>query len=200
MIGSLRGTVLMIESTEALIEVAGIGYRVSATGRTLAALGSPGNDAFLYVHDHRREDAQTLFAFASLEERQVFEALIRAHGVGPTLALAILSVHTPNALRVALATDDLAALCLVPGVGRKTATRLLVELKSSLADAGLPDPGRLGTDAGNLPVDRGLAEVREALSGLGYSGEEVGWATASLDGDDASALLKAALRRLAEGA
>jgi holliday junction DNA helicase RuvA len=150
-----------------------------------------------------REDAQTLFGFASLEERHCFEALIGAHGVGPALALAILSVHSPTALRGVLADDDVAALCLVPGVGKKTALRLLVELKSrlDLADLDVDAVAALsGNGNGNGATPSPKVEVRDALAGLGYGPEEVREALAGLPDDapdDAGALLRLALRSLA---
>src|SRR5206468_5872753 len=117
---------------EVLVEVAGVGYRVTVTPATVVAIGDVGDEVFFYVHHHVREDADTLFGFPTRDERGCFEALIGAHGVGPALALAILSVHPPDTLRRTLADDDVDALCLVPGVGKKTAARLLVELKSRL--------------------------------------------------------------------
>jgi len=204
MIGSLRGRLLHRSAGELLVEVGGIGYRCTVTPATAVAAGDVGQEVFLHVHHHVREDAVTLFAFASLEERRCFEALIGAHGVGPALALAILSVHTPTALHHVLADDDVAALCLVPGVGKKTALRLLVELKSRLDGAELDltavnGVGQNGAAAdGAIPAAR--VEVREALSGLGYGPDEVRDALAGLPGDapeDAGALLRLALRSLA---
>jgi Holliday junction DNA helicase RuvA len=116
MIGSLRGRLLERGATEVIVEVGGIGYRVSVSPATTVAIGDPGDEVFLHVHHHVREDADLLYGFPTLDERMCFEALIGAHGVGPSLALAILSVHDPEALRRALADDDLDALCLVPGV------------------------------------------------------------------------------------
>ncbi len=133
MIGSLRGTLLeRSPDGEVLVEVSGVGYRVSVTPRTLGLVGDPGGEVFLYVHDHVREDAHTLYGFLARDERSCFEALLGAHGVGPALALAIMAVHAPLDLRRAVAADDADALCLVPGVGKKTAARLLIELKSRL--------------------------------------------------------------------
>src|SRR5207302_8300041 len=122
---------------------------------------------FVYVHHHVREDAQTLYGFPTRDERACFEALIGAHGVGPALALAILSVHSPDALRRTLADDDLASLCLVPGVGRKTAARLLVELKSRLAVPDI-DLAAIGLSPSTTGAPNVRADVREALAGLGY--------------------------------
>jgi Holliday junction DNA helicase RuvA len=201
-IGSLRGRLLHRGAAEILVEVGGLGYRCSVSPATHAAVGDVGAEVFVHVHHHVREDAQTLYAFATIEERIAFEALLGAHGVGPALALAILSVHSPSALRRALADDDVAALCLVPGVGRKTAARLLVELKSRLD---VPDLDPVGTAmAANGSAANGVPsarhEVRDALAGLGYGPEEVRDALAALPddaGDDASLLLKTALRTLA---
>src|SRR6185369_13247486 len=115
-IGSVRGTVIeRSTSGEVLVEVGGVGYRVNVPLRVVPAL-DPGGNAFLFTHLHVREDAMVLYGFPSRDERDTFEALIGATGVGPKLALAILSVHDPNALRRCLAEDDLDALVLVPGV------------------------------------------------------------------------------------
>lgn len=199
MIGSLRGELLDRTDEELLIEVSGVGYRVSVTPATAGEVGVSGATVFLHVHHHRREDAETLYGFSSIEERRVFETLIGTHGVGPSLALAILSVHSPLGLRHVVAGDDVAALCLVPGVGKKTAARLLVELKSRLA---LPDGqpssagGLTGDEAGGAASVRG--DVRDALSALGYGAEEIGRALAELpEVGESSDLLRVALQRLA---
>lgn len=196
MIGSLRGRLLdRALHGEALIEVGGVGYRVAVAPATAVTIGAVGEEVFVWTHHHVREDAQTLYGFATRDERNCFEALIGAHGVGPALALAILSVHQPPALHRILAEDDVAALCLVPGVGKKTAARLLIELKTRLqvpdGDAG----GGLGRSSGE---DDARRDVREALIELGYGADEVAAALAELDDeDDAAALLRAALRELA---
>ena len=198
MIGSLRGTLLDRTGTEVLVEVGGVGYRVTVTPHTWVSVGDLGQEVFLHVHHHVREDAQTLYGFTSRDERRCFEALLAAHGVGPSLALAILAVHSPLALRQALAEDDLAALCLVPGVGKKTAARLMIELKATL-DVGVLDavPAGPATAPGTaVPAPR--ADVREALAGLGYGPDEVRDVLRELPADgDAAALLRDALRRLA---
>ncbi|MDZ7733414.1 MAG: Holliday junction branch migration protein RuvA [Acidimicrobiia bacterium] len=132
---------------ELLVEVAGVGYRVAVSPATALAIGEVGDEVFLHTHHHLREDTQTLYGFASREARVCFEALLSAHGVGPSLALAILSVHDPAALRQILLDEDVAALCLVPGVGKKTAARLLVEPPPSST---CPIP------AGGTRTERGL--------------------------------------------
>jgi Holliday junction DNA helicase RuvA len=191
-IGSLRGSVLeRTEDSTALIEVAGVGYVVSVTPRTLAEL-EPGSPVFVYVHHHIREDAQTLFGFLHRDERTTFQVLIATHGVGPALALAILGTHAPAALVDIIASNDIGALTLVPGVGKKTAERLLVELRNRL-DLPMLDP---------LPVGGGgkssvVGDVREALSGLGYGPDEVRDALRELPpSGDASSLLRDALKLL----
>lgn len=196
MIGTLRGTLIDRGSDEVIVEVGGVGYRVTVAPATVVTLGELADDVFLHIHHHYREDDQTLYGFASREERICFEALISAHGVGPSLGLAILGVHDPAGLATVLATEDLAALCLVPGVGKKTAQRLLVELKEKLE---LPD---VDLTAVSSPTSVGaaneLADVREALAGLGYGPDEIQLALKDLPADgDASALLKQALQRLA---
>lgn len=193
MIGSLRGSVLeRTEDSTALIEVAGVGYVVSVTPRTLAEL-EPGSPVFVYVHHHIREDAQTLFGFLHRDERTTFQVLIATHGVGPALALAILGTHAPAALVDIIASNDIGALTLVPGVGKKTAERLLVELRNRL-NLPMLDPVPVGGGGGKQSV---IGDVREALAGLGYGPEEVREALRELPSDgDASSLLRDALKLL----
>ncbi|MBX3313528.1 MAG: Holliday junction branch migration protein RuvA [Actinobacteria bacterium] len=198
MIGSLRGRLLDRSVTgEILVEVGGLGYRVQAGPATAARLGDLDAEVFVWIHHHIREDAATLYGFATRDEREAFESLLGAHGVGPALALAILSVHPPANLVRVIADDDVAALCLVPGVGKKTAARLLIELKSRLAlpaDGPAPTgaPGDDGSSARNARAD-----VRDALTGLGYGPEEIAEATRELPEGDPGAMLKEALQRLA---
>ena len=194
MIGSLRGVVIdRGEEGDVLVEVGGVGYRVMVPTSTLVPLelGAP---AFLHVHTHVREDAIVLYGFATREQRRCFEALVGAHGVGPSLALAILSAHSPASLQRAVLADDIDALILVPGVGRKTAARLLIELKARLD---LPDLGAEPTTA--APGGPGVrAEVRAALAGLGYGPDEVRQVLQSVPAEGATEeVLRAALRELA---
>jgi Holliday junction DNA helicase RuvA len=204
MIGSVRGTLLERWTTgEVLVEVAGIGYRVTITAGTALDLGELGHEVFLHTHHHRREDSETLYGFVTADERIVFEALLSAHGVGPSLALAILGVHPPASLLRVLADDDLASLCLVPGVGKKTAARLLVELKSRLDIPGL-DAAAVAGGAGGVTggAARGpaspLTDVRDALTNLGYGPDEVAEAVRDLpDEADSSEMLRLALQKLA---
>jgi Holliday junction DNA helicase RuvA len=196
MIGSLRGILLdRWPSGEALIEVGGVGYRITVPATALAGLGDLGDPVFLHVHTHVREDALVLYGFPTREERACFEALLGAHGVGPALGLAILAAHSPVSLARALATDDVDALTLVPGVGKKTAARLLIELKARL-DIDLDLDVAIVPARAMVPTPVG--EVRAALAGLGYGADEVRMATQGLPDDGpVEDLLKSALRQLA---
>ncbi len=197
MIGSLRGTLLDRDGTELLVEVGGLGYRLQVTPATSAGAGDVGSETFLHVHQQVREDALTLYGFTTIEDRRVFEVLIGTHGVGPSMGLAILSVHSPVELRRILAADDVAALCLVPGVGKKTAARLLVELKSRMA-AGEVDASAAVAAISGGPSGGTRADVRDALSELGYGPDEIGRVLIDLPEDgDTSDLLREALQRLA---
>ncbi|MEN9822267.1 MAG: Holliday junction ATP-dependent helicase RuvA [Actinomycetota bacterium] len=196
MIGSLRGTVLeRIEQGTVLLEVGGVGYLVAVTPRTLAEL-EPSTTAFLHVHHHIREDAQTLYGFLHRDERTTFQVLIATHGIGPALALAVLGTHAPSALVDIIASNDINGLTLVPGVGKKTAERLLVELRNRLSLPMLD--GMTNSSPGTPGASSVLADVREALTGLGYGHEEIRDALRELDTAkaDASVLLRDALQLL----
>lgn len=198
MIAFLRGVLVERTGGEIVVDVGGVGYRVTVAPTTNATLGELGAEVFVHIHHHFREDDQTLYGFVSREERVCFQALISAHGVGPALGLAILGVHDPAALAYVLATEDIAALCLVPGVGKKTAARLLVELKEKLqvADGVAPTT----TARGSSTASSALADVREALDGLGYGADEITAAMRELPHEgDSAILLKLALQRLAAG-
>lgn len=192
MIGSLRGTVVeRMPDGLALVEVGGVGYLVHVTPRTLAEL-EPTSPAFLYVHHHIREDAQTLFGFLQRDERAAFSVLIATHGIGPSMAMSILSTHTPRALVDIVASSDIAALTLVPGVGKKTAERLLVELKNRLDVPVIDEPSRSGETTS-------MGDVRTALLGLGYTDAEVREALRDINTAtdvDAADILRSALANL----
>lgn len=195
MIGSLRGELLGREPNEVLIEVAGIGYRVTVGPSVSALLGEVGSSVFMHIHHHMREDDQHLYGFANLEERMMFETLLSAHGVGPSLALAILSVHGPDGLRRAVIDEDVAALCLVPGVGKKTAQRLLVELTSKV-EAPLGHTAEGSVLPGGAGSSR--ADVRDGLSALGYSDDEIAHALREVpDEGDTATQIRSALNLLA---
>jgi holliday junction DNA helicase RuvA len=191
MIGSVRGEVIeRVATGEVLVEVNGVGYRVLVPFSALPGL-EPGTAAFLFTHLHARDDGMTLYGFPTRDERDTFEVLIGSSGVGPKLALAILSVHSPSMLRRVLVDDDLDALTMVPGVGKRTAQRLLVELKARLEAPSLETDG-----AGESTSAR--AEVRTALAGLGYQPDEVREVLSQLPDDGpVEELLRDALKLLA---
>jgi len=200
-IASLRGVVterrpMGDASVDLVVEVAGVGYRLLVAPGTASSL-QLGQEANLAVHTHVRESAITLYGFASAGERTAFELLLGAHGVGPGLALAILSIHQPAELAQVIATGNVDALKLVPGVGQKTAARLLLELQARfdyLSDDGVLQNG--SHQPGRPPAV--AAEVGEALAQLGYSPEEVRTAIRALPAEGTvEELLRLALRNLA---
>jgi Holliday junction DNA helicase RuvA len=188
-IGSLRGQLdAHLADGSSIVDVHGVGYRVHLSARARSAT-STGGAVALAVHTHVRDDAIVLYGFADARERDCFEALLCAPGVGPALAQAILATLSPDGLATALATDDVDALCAVPGVGKKTAARLLLELQGRLA---LQAP--VTRDSADLEVRH---EVRGALSELGYTSEEVRRALEQLEGTDSvEDALRQALRSL----
>ena len=190
MIGSLRGSVLeRIADGNILLEVNGVGYLVTVSNRVLAEL-EPGTPVFLYTHHHIREDAQTLFGFTSRDDRATFQALIATHGIGPALAMAILATHPPAALFDVVSNNDVAAMTLVPGVGKKTAERLIVELRDRLSVPVLEGSGT----SGSASV---VADVRDALASLGYGTDEIRDVLRELPSDaDSATLLRDALKSL----
>lgn len=201
MIASVRGQVLAVRLDAAVIEVGGVGMLVQATPATLAAL-RVGEEARLATSLVVREDALTLFGFADDDERDVFETVQTVSGIGPRLALAMLAVHTPDGLRVAVAAQDLNALVKVPGIGRKGAQRIVLELSDRLgAPVQAASPVAGASPAGPSPAWR--EQVVEALVGLGWSAKQAGDAVdAVADGSDGagpsdvSGVLRSALRHL----
>ena len=213
MIGSLRGTVLdrslrSEHQAELLVEVAGVGYRAVVPAGSLAQLGELGSQVFLHVHTHVREDALTLYGFATRDERECFELLLGAHGVGPAVAVGLLSVLSPAALERAVLGEDVDALTLVPGIGKKTAQRLVMELAPRFQSASVSLPGPAGTPGpgdGGGPHEASAAdraaqrdELRVALGSLGYASDEVRQVLSRLPVEGTTEeLLRHALRELA---
>jgi Holliday junction DNA helicase RuvA len=193
-IGWLRGELLARGAdSELLVDVNGVGYRVLVPATVISSVGELGQTVALFVHTHVREDAIVLYGFASASERQCFEALLGAHGVGPSLALAIMSSLQPAALIRAVIDGDLDVLCSVPGVGRKTAARLVIDLKSKLD---LPGDDTVGRQSGAPASER--SEVRGALQELGYGPDEIRRALDSIpETGSVEDLLRGALRELA---
>lgn len=191
MIGSLRGVVLeRFAPSTILLEVGHVGYLCTVTSPTFSEM-EPSVEVFVHIHHHIREDAQTLFAFTQRRERDTFDVLISTHGIGPSMAMAILSTYAPSALVGIVATGDTAALTMVPGVGKKTAERLMVELKSRLD---LTQDSPLAPQDGVQSV---TADVREALAALGYGADEIRDVVRQLSNDsDSASMLRDALALL----
>lgn len=162
MIGRVRGSLAHRGITSVVVDVAGVGYDISVTPRTLAELPSIGEEVVLHTHLHVREDQLALFGFTSSADKDVFGLLLGVSGVGPKVAMAILSTLGYEQLQAAVATDDVAALTEVPGIGKRSAQKLLLELKPrfDMADATIEASGP-------------LSEVREALANLGYAPDEI---------------------------
>ena len=197
MIAFVRGQVAAVSLTGAVVEVGGVGLQVSCTPSTLATL-QVGRTATLPTSMVVREDSLTLFGFADEDERGIFELLQTASGVGPKLAQAMLAVLSPDELRVAIAGDDVTTLTKVPGIGRKGAQRIILELKDRV---GAPVGGRAAAaPAASAPW---RDQVHEGLVGLGWralDAEKAIEAVAPQAGDvpDVAALLRAALRTLSK--
>lgn len=167
MIASIHGTLEARRADQAIVRVGGFSLRVFAPAPTLSRLGEPGSEVMLYTHFQVREDGMTLFGFSSETERDAFEQLISISGVGPRLALALLSTMDSQALYKAIADEDLQRLSLAPGVGKKLASRLVLELKGKLPSLATPGGTGMPVSGNNLQ-----AEVLEALIGLGYTTAE----------------------------
>jgi Holliday junction DNA helicase RuvA len=192
MIASVRGRVASLGPDGAIVEVGGVGVQVICTPATLATLRI-GEEASLATSLIVREDSLTLYGFVDADERAVFDTLQTASGVGPKLAQAVLGVHGPDDVRRAVATEDLDGLCLVPGIGRKGAQRLVLELKDRLGSpsSGASSPRRAGSGPPAWQV-----QLRDALLGLGYSTREADEGVAAVgepETTDVAVLLRHAL-------
>ena len=206
MIAHLRGTVAGVAPDGAVIEVGGVGMRVQCTPGTLATL-KPGEAAQVATSLVVREDSLTLYGFSSEDERNVFELLQTASGVGPRLALAMLAVHSPDALRRAVSTEDLGALTMVPGIGKKGAERIVLELRDRLGPPGESGPAAPGARPQHGPAWRD--QVQSGLVNLGWPVRDADQAIAALEEDgtvgaangepvDVAVVLRAALRKLSK--
>ena len=193
MIGSLRGTLIEKRPNQVLLEVGGVGYVVQIPLSTFTSLGALHSENTLLIHTHVREDQFSLYGFLTAREKHCFELLISASGVGPSLALKILSGMSLDELIPAIRKGDLAQLVRIPGVGRKTAERMVVELRDKLAAVDVPDAGKPATRS-QLESD-----VSSALVNLGYDERTVESAIAksrATVGNDFESLLRASLQVL----
>ena len=198
MIASVRGTVAALGPDGAVVEVGGVGLSVCCSPGTLARLRM-GEQARLATSLVVREDSLTLYGFADDDERALFELLQTANGVGPKLAQTMLAVHPPRELRRAIATSDLATLTAVPGIGRKGAERIVIELRDRIG--AIESDDQIGV-VGVTPVAPWRDQLAHALAGLGFSGKEAGDAidvvAADVSGEspDVSALLRRSIQLL----
>lgn len=215
MIGRIRGHLVLLREEIAIVEAGGVGYELEVPASTRQSLPPVGSEVALWCRVYVREDELRLFGFASLEERDLFDQLLTVSGVGPRLALAVLSTYSPSRFRQIVLAGDRAALTRVPGVGRKTADRWLLELQGRIplvTAGGQPEGGRAVSSTGGVgkvavvagqPGDP-LAEAHEALLALGYTENEASSALRELlaagtlaAGAPVEDWVKQALRRLA---
>lgn len=197
MIAFLRGRLEDKNSGMVDVDVNGVGYRVLMSNNSLAAMPARGEPVFVYTYMHVREDVLQLFGFISVAERELFEKLITVSGIGPKVALAILSAFDVDSLKQAIVGEDIALITSIPGIGKKNAQRLILELKEKLS---LPEVGLI--PAASLKDRSAYEEARGALIGLGYSSAEARKAldNFTLDGNGVSVetLIKHALKNLAK--
>ncbi|TAH52171.1 MAG: Holliday junction branch migration protein RuvA [Chloroflexota bacterium] len=185
MISLLRGTLFQRATDSIILDVNGVGYRVRVPTTTLSSLGDLGTPAELYTHLHVREDDLSLFGFATQDELDLFEMLLSVSGIGPKVALGILSSAPPNEIRAAIAQGNLEILSGIKGIGKKTAQRLVLELKGKI---------ELGEEISELsPLD---GEVAATLINLGYSAAEAQRAARAAPGVTLEDKLRAALQYL----
>lgn len=199
MIGRIRGTLLEKQAPELLVDVAGVGYEIQAPMTTIYQLPAPGENVVLHTHLVVREDAHLLFGFASREERSLFRALIKVNGVGPKLALAILSGMDVDAFVRCVRDNDSTALVRLPGIGKKTAERLLIEMRDRVRDWHV-DGLAVSEGSAQLPTRAAdnLLDAESALIALGYKPQEAAKMVAAVKAEGATSeeLIRAALKRV----
>ncbi len=193
MIAHLRGKLLSKHPGQAVVEAAGVGYEINITIPTFSALPAVGAEVAVFVHTHVREDALALFGFLKLNEKQLFEKLISVSGIGPKLAITILSGMATDAMVAAIQGNNVAALTRIPGIGKKTAERMVLELRDKLESFGVPPAA-----AAASPVED---DVVSALVNLGYQrplAEKVMAKLGKTDGESFEALFRRALAGLSK--
>lgn len=199
MIAFLTGIIVSKLPSALLLDVGGVGFRLSMSTSSLAALPAEGDEVTVHTYMHVREDELSLFGFENVAEKEAFELLLGVSGVGPKVALATLSALTPDALAAAVATQDVALVSSVPGIGKKTAQRIIIDLTDRLGVA-MPGSGASAADGRGRGAGAAAAEAREALLSMGFSAAEVATALKGASGDDAQSMLRDALKRLGGGA
>lgn len=187
MIGRLRGTLVSLRATAVVLDVGGVGYEIAVTPRTVADLPSIGEEVVLHTHLVVREDAMALHGFGGEAERDLFRVLLGASGIGPKVAMATLGALRPEEVRRAIAAEDVDALTTVPGIGRRGAQKMVLELKPKITTF----------DSDNVVGTSTVAQVRDALEGLGYQTAEIREVMASIEPEAPVAeQLRQALRSL----
>ena len=195
MIGSLRGRLMSKQATQIVVECSGVGYEVDTPMSTFLDLPEPGSDLFLYTHHLVREDAQILYGFSSEDERLMFRTLLKVNRVGAKMALGVLSAMSASDFRRCVEYEDAATLSKVPGIGKKTAERLIMEMRDKVENVGVPSlpGGRVSAESSPR------SEAFDALVALGYKPNEVNSLLGKLDIEDLSAedIIRLALKQAA---
>ena len=195
MIAHLSGRLVEKGISHCILDVGGVGYLISMSTNSLAALPAEGDEVTVLTHTHVREDELSLFGFENAQERTLFGKLITVSGVGPKVALAALSSFSPEAFVEGVAREDVALVSSVPGVGKKTAQRIILDLKDKL------DVPELTGSARGITSDS-MGEAREALLSMGFSSAEIASAMKGFEGEgsDTQSVVRHALQRLGGGA
>lgn len=203
MIGRIKGKLITRQPPQLLVDVNGVGYELEAPMSTFYQLPAVGEDVILHTHMVVREDAQLLYAFASLAERKMFRDLIRINGVGPKLGLTILSGISAQDFARAVQEGDASALTSLPGVGKKTAERLIVELRDKLGDefTGISDDSATASTGIEPVAASPVSDAVSALTALGYKAQEASRMVRAVDasGLETEAIIRAALQGAVKG-
>ena len=206
MIAHLSGTLLSKQATSVILDVSGVGYEVSIPLSTFYELEDPGSNVQLRIYTHVREDALQLYGFKTTRERELFLRLISVSGIGPKLGITLLSGMSADEMIASIRTNNLAKLTLIPGVGRKTAERLVMELRDKVTSLSVEVEEELGAkpDAGAAPTEDSMrADALSALLNLGYqrNAAEKAVTAAMSESEDVSveSILRSSLRKLAKG-
>ena len=201
MIYYIRGILSEYMEEGVVLEAGGVGYQITVPTSLLAELPSPGEEVKLYTYYQVTEDAEKLFGFATREERTLFTQLIKVNGIGPRLAVSVMSVMSPDALRLAVIAGDVKAIAQAPGMGKKTAEKLILELKDKIDAAQILNAGQAPVAGGSaIVLSDAFSEAVAALQSLGYSSSEALKTVRSLDAADdwtVAEILQAAFRKLA---
>lgn len=197
MIASLTGIVASKSPTHVVIDVSGVGYEVAMPGSSIAELPRAGERVTVLTHLHVREDEMSLFGFSTAADKELFRILITVSGVGPKVALGVLSAMSPSALADAVAREDVTVICEVPGIGKKLAQRIVMELKDKLD---VPEFAGGGAARGARAASPAAVEARDALVGMGFTSAEAAAAVAGApEGASVEETVTFALKRIGAG-